>query len=144
MIVKSIKLPKTLFVGKMKQLAVALAITSFVITPNDVRADPCEAPLPDKGASFSGTVTYIVDGDGLCVGEEQGGIEVRLSDFNAPELRTDEGKVAKTALENIAEGKWVDCIALGKSYDRSVAQCSLQGRRLGVLMREAGIEEGGR
>jgi hypothetical protein len=36
-------------------------------------ADPCEASLPPSGTEFSGEVTYIVDGDGLCVGREQGG-----------------------------------------------------------------------
>jgi len=46
-------------------------------------ADPCNAPLPKKGEQFEGQVTYIVDGDGLCVGHEDGGIEVRVSDFNA-------------------------------------------------------------
>ncbi|MCP5433065.1 MAG: nuclease [Alphaproteobacteria bacterium] len=107
-------------------------------------ADPCEAPLPKKGETFSGPVTYIVDGDGLCVGEEQGGIEVRLADFRAIELNDPGGREAKAALTRIAFGKTVSCVAGKHSWDRVVARCTLNGEGLGDLMRAAGIPEGGR
>lgn len=107
-------------------------------------ADPCHAPLPPRGATFGGAVSYIVDGDGLCVGQAEGGIEVRLSDFRAPELRQAGGREAKAALAAITSGQHVDCVALGHSYDRVVAACSIDGRALGDLMRDAGIAEGGR
>jgi len=114
-------------------------------------ADPCEASLPKSGENFTGLVTYIVDGDGLCVGKADGGIEVRLGDFNAPELNGPGGREAKDALSRIAFGKDVTCTPCEGarnpnrciSFDRVIATCRLNGRRLGDLMREAGIQEGG-
>lgn len=109
-------------------------------------ADPCNAPLPPPHSQFGGVVDYIVDGDGLCVS----GIEVRLGDFNAPELREPGGKEAKAALTEIALGKHVDCVScLGarsrcRSYDRVIATCALGGRTLGEMMRDKGVAEGGR
>lgn len=106
-------------------------------------ADPCEAPLPVKGTEFAGVVTYIVDGDGLCVGEDEGGIEVRLADFNAIELKEPGGQAAKETLRTLTFGKRVECVAGKKSYDRTVAACTLEGKQLGDLMRAAGVPEGG-
>lgn len=120
---------------------IALALSIFGVTP--AYADPCNAPLPDRGEKFSGIVSYIVDGDGLCVGFENGGIEVRLADFYALELREHGGREAKYALTHIAFGKHVSCTAGHRSYDRTVARCNVGGRSLGDLMRNAGIPEGG-
>mgnify|MGYP001417497457 CR=1 FL=1 len=133
----------------MKLRAVAATVAALIASP--ALADPCEAPLPKPGATFSGPVTYIVDGDGLCVGEAQGGIEVRLGDFNAPELNGPGGAEAKAALRRIAFGKSVTCTPCEGarnpnkcvSYDRVIATCRLNGKRLGDLMRAAGIQEGG-
>jgi hypothetical protein len=117
-------------------------------------ADPCEGDLPRRaGAQFSGTVRYVGDGDGLCIGasnDPRTWVEVRLADFNAPELNTVAGVNAKAALERIAMGRPAQCVAGGGrsrrvvSYDRVTATCRIDGRRIGDLMREAGIEEGGR
>jgi hypothetical protein len=50
-------------------------------------ADPCTAALTSKvGQSFSGQVTYVGDGDSLCVGSSSDGatwIEVRLADLDS-------------------------------------------------------------
>lgn len=126
-----------------------LAITTaLLVTP--ALADPCEAPLPPAHSTFGGTVSHVIDGDGLCVGDHLGGVEVRLGDFDAPELRERGGPEAKQALSDIALGKTVECIAcVGargrcRSWDRVIATCTLDGRALGDLMRERGIEEGGR
>lgn len=117
-------------------------------------ADPCEGALPHRvGESFSGIVRYVGDGDSLCVGRTDDPatwIEVRLADFNAPELAASEGRAAKTALERIAMGRMAQCTAGGGrsrrvvSYDRVIATCRIAGRRIGDLMREAGVEEGDR
>ncbi|MEZ5960639.1 MAG: hypothetical protein R3C30_09475 [Hyphomonadaceae bacterium] len=117
-------------------------------------ADPCEAPLPSQaGAEFSGVVRYVVDGDGLCVGPASGGgatwIEVRLMDFDAPELRQPGGEEARQTLRRLVFGRRVDCVVTpGRrgtttSYDRTHAVCRLGGRRVGDLMRAAGVTEGG-
>jgi endonuclease YncB( thermonuclease family) len=118
-------------------------------------ADPCEAipqkgPMPSylhHGASFSGPVPYIGDGDSLCVAigpDASDWVEVRLADFYAPELHEAGGEAAKAALSRIALGRTVSCAAEHRSYDRVVARCALDGVSLGDRLRRAGVEEGGR
>lgn len=128
----------------------------FTLAAAPALADPCKL-IPDrgrapawlhKGATFSGPVVYVGDGDNLCVsvGPRAGldWVEVRVADFYAPELHTPEGPAAKAALERIAMGRRVNCVAGKRSYDRVVAVCRLNGRSLGDLMRRAGVPEGGR
>lgn len=122
-----------------------LLLTLLMIT-GAAKADPCKGLLPKKGAAFSGIVRYIVDGDGLCIGDNQDPktwIEVRLADFNAPELHGPGGADARTALSVLAMNKRASCIASHKSYDRVVAACKIGGRPIGALLHERGIEEGG-
>jgi endonuclease YncB( thermonuclease family) len=136
---------------KLSSVLIALAALAL---PSVAFADPCGAPLLRRaGEHFSGVVRYIGDGDGLCVGastDPSTWIEVRLADFNAPELNAPGGRAAKAALERIAMGRAAECVAGGGrngrvvSYDRVIAVCRIGGRRIGDLMREAGIEEGGR
>ena len=70
-------------------------------------------------------------------------VEVRLADFYAPELAEPGGREAKGALERIARGRRVECVADHRSYDRVVAVCSVQGVSLGDMMRLAGVVEVG-
>lgn len=119
-------------------------------------ADPCKAipdrgPAPDylkRGKTFSGPVVYVGDGDSICVsvGPRSGldWVEVRVADFYAPELAAPGGKEAKAAMERLAMGRSVQCVAGRQSYDRVVATCRLNGVSLGDLMRGAGVQEGGR
>lgn len=123
-------------------MAILFSISLYLL--GTAKADPCEAALPKPGSTFGGEVTYVGDGDSFCVGAENGGIEVRLGDFNAPELRQAGGTEAKRALIQLAMGKWADCVADHPSYDRIVARCVIDGRSIGDLMRQAGIAEGGR
>lgn len=137
----------------MRMILLMLAAAALA-WPAVASADPCEGALPRRaGESFSGVVRYVGDGDGLCVGQSSDPatwIEVRLADFNAPELNAEGGAAAKAALERIAISRTVHCIAGGGrsrrviSYDRVIAVCRIGGRPLGDLMREAGVEEGGR
>ncbi len=126
-------------VGWLAAPAMMWATTAF--------ADPCEAPLPQPGTSFSGPVAYVGDGDSLCVATGPGPdrwVEVRLADFYAPELSTPEGRQAKAVLERLARGRQVTCRAGRRSYDRVVATCRLDGTSLGQRLRQAGVGEGGR
>lgn len=118
-------------------------------------ADPCRA-IPDRGPTpaylspgkeFAGPVVYVGDGDSLCVSRGPGNsswIEVRLHDFYAPELHSAGGRAAKKALEQVALGRSVTCRAEKRSYDRIVATCWLRGQRLGDLLRQRRVREGGR
>jgi endonuclease YncB( thermonuclease family) len=131
----------------------ALALAAFLL-PSLAHADPCTAPLPHKaGETFSGTVRAIIDGDGACIGQTADPstwIEVRLADFNAPELHSSQGPKAKATLHRIAYGKPAQCtVTRGRngrttSYDRVIAVCRVGGLSVGDLMRGAGVVEGGR
>jgi endonuclease YncB( thermonuclease family) len=91
-------------------------------------------------------VTYEGDGDSLCVAvgpSPADWVEVRVSDFYAPELNAPGGQDAKAALERIAKGRRVECRSIRQSFDRVVAQCSVGGSSIGDLMRSAGVREGG-
>lgn len=135
-------------------MRIALFLAVCVCWPTIALADPCTAAPPQHaGDTFSGIVRYVGDGDGLCVGpsaDPDTWIEVRLADFNAPELGSPGGAAVKAVLERIAMGQRAECIAGGGrtrrviSYDRVIANCRINGRRIGDLMREAGAEEGGR
>jgi micrococcal nuclease len=138
----------------MIKLTLLLA-TFGLILASPALADPCKA-IPDHGPApsflspgsvFSGRVSYVGDGDSLCVALgplPTEWVEVRLQDYYAPELHDPEGAAAKAALTRITLGRQVTCRADHQSYDRMVALCERGGRSLGDLMREAGISEGGR
>lgn len=129
-------------------MTIRVIVLAFaLVLPTSAFADPCTAPLPPPGKNFSGTVQYVGDGDSICVGPSGGGaawIEVRVADFYAPELHAAGGAQAKAAMERIALGKSVRCVAGKRSYDRVVARCTVGGTSLGDLMRGDGISEGGR
>lgn len=120
-------------------------------------ADKCEAKLPTAvGASFSGEVRYVGDGDSLCVGkttDPNEWIEVRLVDFDAPETNKKDQRaqalVAKGILERIALGKAISCkVEKGRigrtiTHDRVFGRCTIAGVGVGDLMRQAGAPTGG-
>lgn len=134
-------------------------IRPFVITaamlalPTVAYADPCEGQLPSRaGQEFSGIVRYVGDGDSLCVGrttDPSEWIEVRLADFDAPELSEPEGRRSKEALSRLVGGREVVCTAeRGRSgrvisHDRVIATCRLNGQAIGALLRARGAPEGG-
>ena len=129
-------------------LGLALLLTSAI-----AHADPCEGALPRRaGEVFAGQVRYVGDGDSLCVGADadpRRWIEVRLADFNAPELATPEGPRSKAMLEELALGRVARCEARRgrsgrvRSYDRVIAICRIEGRSVGDLLRAAGAPAGG-
>lgn len=133
-------------------LAAGLGLT---LLAGAAQADPCEAipeggPLPDYlglGATFSGPVVHVIDGDSLCIAvgprASVDWVEVRLSDFYAPEFKSPTGPVAKAALERVAAGRLSTCVANLRTYDRIAARCRIEGQSIGDLMRAAGIKEGG-
>lgn len=138
--------------SSMKALVITLAL-GLLATP--ALADPCKA-IPDKGpmpsylyrgATFTGPIGYIGDGDSLCVAVTpgpEGLVEVRVADFYAPELHEAGGPQAKAMLEHLAMGRRAVCVADHRTHDRIAAVCRIGGVSVGDLMRSAGIQEGGR
>jgi micrococcal nuclease len=143
--------------SRLEQRWLGLITTALLLAAYSgqvARADPCKA-IPDNGpapaylypgATFSGPVVYVGDGDSLCVARSpgpEGWIEVRLADFYAPELSQPGGPEAKGALERIAKGRRAICVADHQTYDRMAAACAIGGRDIGDMMRAAGVPEGG-
>lgn len=136
-----------------KTLLFAAAVLSSLAFAGAAHADPCTAPLPSHaGATFSGVVRYVGDGDSLCIGASAAPstwIEVRLGDFDAPELHAQDGPAARQLLRRVALGRDAQCMVTpgrgGRvlSYDRVIAVCRIGGRRIGDLLRAAGGREGG-
>jgi endonuclease YncB( thermonuclease family) len=138
----------------MLRFRLIFAVALAALSGGASRADPCKA-IPDKGAmpaylsagrTFRGPVTYVGDGDSLCIGVGQGRdqwVEVRIADFYAPELSAPGGQAAKVTLERIAKGKPAVCRAQKRSHDRVVARCLINGVSVGDQMRRAGVAEGG-
>lgn len=133
------------------------AALAFSALAGQALADPCAAVpergrLPrglERGAIFQGPVSYVGDGDSLCVatgspGDPQHWVEVRLADFYGPELNAPDGRKAKAALMKLTKGRQAVCQAQHRSYDRIVAVCHVGGRSLGDLMRAQGVREAGR
>ncbi len=130
-----------------------LIVAGLILVPVVAHADPCEGRLPSRaGETFSGIVRYVGDGDSLCVGattDPAAWIEVRLSDFDAPELYSPTGAASRDRLSRLVRGRVIDCVAVrGRNgrvlvYDRVIASCRLNGRGLGERLREAGGREGG-
>lgn len=132
-------------------------------------ADPCKAipdrgpmpgwvkPLMRPGATFSGRVVHIIDGDGLCLAtvafptRPETWLEIRIADFAAPEIREPGGKEAKAVMSRLALGKLAVCTVQRdrkgrstRSFDRVIASCSVNGAGLADQLRRAGVMEGGR
>ena len=135
--------------------SLGLAAALLLCGAGQALADPCKAipdsgPMPTflyKGHSFSGPVVQVLDGDSLCVAVGKGPqnwVEVRLSDFYAPESHEPGGPEAKAALSRIALGKVAICVSKNRTYDRIAARCTIGGRALGELMTAAGVAQGGR
>ncbi|AXA37958.1 thermonuclease family protein [Rhizobium leguminosarum] len=130
-------------------IASGLALFGFAVPAH---ADPCEARRPGQaGVQFSGAVRYVGDGDSLCVGktpDPNSWIEVRLADFNAPELNQDQGPVGKAVLERVALHRDVTCTTeRGRSgrvvsFDHVIARCHIGSQGIGELLRRAGAPEG--
>lgn len=139
--------------GPLVLSVVAFDVAITLLTASPARADPCEGRLPSRaGQHFSGPVRYVGDGDGLCVGisaDPSTWIEVRLADFDAPELHSSDGRRSKAFLEQVAFGQTVNCEARrGRSgrvivYDRVIAVCRVGGRSIGDLLRSLHAPEGG-
>lgn len=130
-----------------------LAAAFLLFAPAVARADPCEGRLPARaGETFSGVVRYVGDGDSLCLGpstDPSTWIEVRLSDFDAPELHSPTGRADRDRLSALVRDRVLTCVAVrGRNgrvivYDRVIAACRLNGRGVGDLLRQAGGREGG-
>lgn len=136
----------------MSRLLLPAALVLLAL-PAVAHADPCEGRLPNRaGEPFAGIVRYIGDGDSLCVGrtaDPEEWIEVRLADFDAPELNARDGRRSREILSRLVRGRQLACTAVrGRSgrvvsHDRVIAICRLNGRPVGDLLRAHRAPQGG-
>jgi endonuclease YncB( thermonuclease family) len=120
--------------------------------------DPCtfvpdRGPTPEavrRGRTVSGEVVHIIDGDGLCIdlgdgtGDGNDWLEIRLADYDAPELNQHLGRETKELLTRITLGRRLTCRLGRRSWDRVIGACTIDDRPLGDVMRAEGGREGGR
>lgn len=138
----------------MRTFLFAAALGAGLAIAPAAAADPCEGALPRQdGAHFAGVVRYVGDGDSLCVGESDdpaSWIEVRLADFDAPELNEPGGAEGRAIARRVLMGRRASCTTTrGRSgrttsWDRVFALCAIDGRPIGDLLREANAPRGGR
>lgn len=80
---------------------------------------------------IQGTVTTVRDADTFVVGDQP----IRLAAVDCPENDTQEGQRASAFLTSIIYSKRVTCELTGaRTYDRSVAYCTIKGEDLGNLL----------
>lgn len=73
----------------------------------------------------------IVDGDTLRCAD---GTRVRLWGVNSPERHEPAGPAATRAVARIIGGRTIRCERKGKSYERIVARCTVNGRDIAAEM----------
>lgn len=102
------------------------------------------APATQAQQTVSGTVTQVMDGDTLRLGDQK----IRLWGADALE-RTQTcvnrqartwacGEAARAALADAVMSKTITCTVRGRSFDRLVARCESQGVDLSQMMVRAG------
>lgn len=109
-----------------------------------------ECTKPRAREHFAGQVVRVYDGDTLTLQRSGcGNINVRLQNWNAPELKEPFGWTQREALTSLAKYRRAQCVVVRgrrgySSHGRPIARCSVRGRDLGESMRGLGFAEGGR
>lgn len=100
---------------------------------------------PQAAGLFSCRVAVVTDGDTFRCAS---GVRVRLSSIDAPEMpgscragrqcTPGDPFAAKSALAGMIAGRTVQCEAVGRTYRRVAAWCSVGGRDLSCAMVQSG------
>ena len=95
--------------------------------------------------AFACTVAWVIDGDTFICGD---GRHVRIAGVDAPELAghcerwrqcaPGDAKASLHAMIRLAKGRTAQCEAVGTSYNRTLAFCSVGGTDLSCAMLTGG------
>lgn len=87
--------------------------------------------------NLAGPVTHVRDGDTI----EVGGQAIRFGSLDCAELGTTEGRLAKSAMQQLVRGRSLVCHVNGRrSYGRWIGTCTLpDGRDLAGVMIAQGV-----
>jgi endonuclease YncB( thermonuclease family) len=126
---------------------VGLAISYLIVsqlTPHPGERIGAKRPA---SAAIEGFVQRVIDGDTLVIA----GTTIRLGDFDAPEMDEDGGQTATKALGILVRGLRLSCTPCEgartsscMTFGRTIATCRIAGHRVGDLLRQQGVREGGR
>ena len=98
-----------------------------------------------RDATARGTIAWVTDGDTFRLAS---GERIRIAGIDAPEIQVgqakcsreiERGKAATARACGLLQGRAVDFVRVGRSYNRTVARVSLAGRDLGDLLVAQGI-----
>lgn len=98
-----------------------------------------------RDVAVRGTIAWVTDGDTFRLAS---GERIRIARIDAPETQVgqakcsreiERGKAATARARGLLQGRAVDFVRVGRSYNRTVARVSLEGRDLGDLLIAQGI-----
>jgi len=97
------------------------------------------------GAPLNGRIAYVTDGDTFRL---ESGERIRIAGIDAPELHRNQAKCAREVERGqdarrraiaLLDGKTVELIRVGRSYNRTVAEVRLGGGDVATLLVTRGI-----
>ena len=103
------------------------------------------APAHAQERADHGTIAWVADGDTFRLAS---GERIRIASIDAPETQVgqakcareiERGKAATARARGLLQGRAVDFVRVGRSYNRTVARVSLGGRDLGDTLVAEGI-----
>lgn len=123
--------------------AAALAPILAIALAGAAQAAPCGGPSPAVGATVHGPVLQITDAEHLCVAlgpEQSDWAELLIRGGDAGPLYQPD-RLGPALLMSVAFAKTADCVVALDAKGRKVADCRIDGRPLGELMRKPGAVE---
>lgn len=112
-------------------LAATTCASAALAAPDRPAQAPCTGAAPAPGASFSGPVMQVIDGDRLCVAAgptPDQWVEVRPAGLIKAAGQSP--RAARSAMLSATFAKRLDCVAGDKAGGAVTAVCALGGARL--------------
>ena len=128
--------------SRSKRILMALGLMlglALVATEAQARGPVCGGALPSVGAQIRGPVLHVIDGESLCVAVDSSPatwVEVQV---DAGLVRASSSGDAKGRLMAAAFARNAVCVVTGRSGDRAVAACTIDGERLSARLNQPAV-----